>query len=282
MKKLLLPFISLIVFFSCNDEKTKMIDSKIDIKSTKEEVSKNETEESNTNFVIENDSLEIKEEISHKTDSNFTLDELKGKGQPNLVRKNGYILRPEVAEAFEKMKKAAQNDGFNIHVISSYRTFDYQKGIWNRKFNSNKNLSVQQNVEKIIEYSTIPGTSRHHWGTDLDIIHSINGIPDDPLNEKHFNKGGSMEKFKLWLDNNSEKFGFYLVYTNNSKRNGFKYEPWHFTYKPLSDKMFKLYQLEDLKEVLLKENLNGKEAFTNKFIQKYFNENLLDINPQLK
>ena len=37
------------------------------------------------------------------------------------------------------------------------------------------------------------------------------------------------------MDKNSEKFGFYIVYDDNDKRPGFEYEPWHYTYKPVSD-----------------------------------------------
>jgi len=212
----------------------------------------------------------------------FTQDELIGKGNPTLYG-NGYKLRKEAHEQFLLMKKAAKEAGFNIHVVSSYRNYAHQNGIWERKYNANRKagLSQTKSIEKIIEYSTIPGTSRHHWGTDLDIIDSTKGIPNNPLSETHFNEGGRMRKFKLWLDENSEKYGFYLVYTNVPNRKGFTYEPWHFSYKPLSTKMLAEYKKLDIKELLQSQKLLGSNNFSDEFIQKYKQENILDINPIL-
>lgn len=214
--------------------------------------------------------------------NNYSQDELIGKGSPSLYGE-GFKLREEVRLQFNLMRKAAKEKGFNIHVISSYRSYSHQNGIWNRKYKKyrNQGLSPEKSIEKIIEYSTIPGTSRHHWGTDLDIIDSTKGIPSNPLSEIHFNEGGRMRKFKLWLDENAEKFGFHLVYTNYPNRKGFAYEPWHFSYKPLSFKMLEEYKNLDLKKILQSNKLTGSEYFTDEFIQKYKTENILDINPNL-
>ena len=213
----------------------------------------------------------------------FSDDQLLGRANPTMKGKD-YKLLPKVADAFEKMKAEAKKAGFNVHVVSSYRNYTYQNGIWERKYKANKNagLTNAKNIQKIIEYSTIPGTSRHHWGTDLDIIDTSKGFPKDPLNEKHFNQGGQMHEFKKWLDENAVKFGFYLVYTNDANRKGFNYEPWHFSYKKISQPMLKEYQTLDIEALLKKNKLMGSEAFDEKFIQQYINENILDINPALK
>ncbi|MEG0187977.1 M15 family metallopeptidase [Algoriella sp.] len=215
--------------------------------------------------------------------TNYTTADLIGKGNPTMVGKD-YKLLPEVAKQFELMKSEAQKAGFKIHVVSSYRNYTYQNGIWERKYKANqaKKIAAKQNIDKIIEYSTIPGTSRHHWGTDLDIIDATKGIPSDPLNEKHFNVGGSMHKFKLWLDENASKYGFYLVYTDNVNRKGFKYEPWHFTYKAISKPMLDEYKKLNIKKVLQENKLLGSDNFTDDFIEKYTKENILDINPVIK
>ena len=271
MKKIFYNFIFIPLFLSCGSKEDKNLQKN----------NQNQTDSLPTSSINKLDTSKVENDTTFYLSNDQQL--LIGKGIPRLIRKNNYALLPEVSEAFEKMKKTAKKAGFNIHVISSYRDFDYQKGIWNRKFNSNsKNLTPEKNISKIIGYSTIPGTSRHHWGTDLDIIHSVNGIPNDPLNEKHFNKGGSMEKFKEWLDQNSEKFGFYLVYTNNPKRKGFKYEPWHFTYKPLSQKMLQQYNKLDINTILKNEKLIGSQYFTPEFIDQYKEEQILDINTTIK
>src|SRR5690606_10963489 len=212
----------------------------------------------------------------------FPEEELIGKGKPALFG-DDFKLRNEAFFQLNQMRIAAKESGFNIHVISSYRSYIHQNGIWERKYKSyrSQGLSHQKTIEKIIEYSTIPGTSRHHWGTDLDIIDSTRGIPSNPLSEVHFNEGGRMHKFKIWLDENAEKFGFYLVYTNVTDRKGFAYEPWHFSYKPLSIKMLKAYKELDIKKILQQNKLMGSENFTDEFVEKYKRENILDINPDL-
>ena len=102
----------------------------------------------------------------------FTTSELMGKADIELFGE-GINLRKDAHEAFVKMKKAAYSDGFDIKMISSFRDYYRQQGIWERKylrFTDEDGLSPLDAIEKIIEYSTIPGTSRHHWGTDIDII----------------------------------------------------------------------------------------------------------------
>ncbi len=212
----------------------------------------------------------------------FSEDELIGKGKPTLFG-DDLKLRDEAFLQFNMMRIAAKEKGFNIHVVSSYRNYTHQNGIWERKYKNfrGQGLSHEKTISKIIEYSTIPGTSRHHWGTDLDIIDSTKGIPNNPLSETHFNEGGRMRNFKLWLDENAEKFGFYLVYTNKEGRKGFAYEPWHFSYKPISLKMLKEYKELDIKKILLSNKLMGSENFSDEFIEKYTRENILDINPDL-
>ena len=179
----------------------------------------------------------------------YSENELIGKGKPALYGED-FKLRDEARLQFNLMRKAAKEKGFNIHVVSSYRDYNHQNSIWERKYKNyrSQGFSHEKTIQKIIEYSTIPGTSRHHWGTDLDIIDATKGIPANPLSETHFNEGGRMHKFKLWLDENSEKYGFYLVYTNKPGRKGFAYEPWHFSYKPLSVKMLEEYKKLDLKK----------------------------------
>ena len=101
---------------------------------------------------------------------NFSQDLLMGKEDSKLFNESIGLLS-EAATAFEKMKIAAQKAGFKIEIVSAYRSFNRQKDIWNRKYIANeiKGFSPDENIKKIIEYSTLPGTSRHHWGTDIDL-----------------------------------------------------------------------------------------------------------------
>lgn len=212
----------------------------------------------------------------------ISYDELIGKGNPTLYGE-GFKLRKEAYESFLKMKSEAKKEGINIQVVSSYRNFDHQNRIWTRKYSkfTKQGLTPKNALNKIIEYSTIPGTSRHHWATDIDIIDGNSKQPKHVLNEEHFHGNGPFCKLKEWMDKHSESFGFYLVYTNNANRNGFKYEPWHYSYKPLSKGFLKAYQKIDLFNMIQKEKLFGSEHFTKNFIDNYINQNILDINPKL-
>lgn len=209
-------------------------------------------------------------------------DELIGKGNPKLLGK-GYQLRPEAHEAFIKMQAAAEKDGFKIQAVSSYRNFAHQKRIWERKFKRYKarGLSDSKNIAKIIEYSTIPGTSRHHWGTDIDIIDGSIPQPKNVLNPNHFHGYGVFCPFREWLEQNANTYGFYLAYTDAFDRKGFKYEPWHYSYKPLSYEYLKAYRNINIKSVLQQEQLSGINAFTEDFVNTYITNNILDINPEL-
>lgn len=212
----------------------------------------------------------------------ISYNELIGKGTPDLIG-HGYKLRQEAHEAFLKMTNAALESDIHIEVVSSYRSYAHQNRIWMRKYNQNINngLSPEASIQKIIEYSTIPGTSRHHWGTDLDIIDGNVKRPRNVLNPLHFNSDGRFSKLKSWMDNNANDFGFYLVYTESKNRKGFKYEPWHYSYKPLSKTYLDNYLKYDLKSIITEERLLGNEYFSDAFIDSYLQQNILDINPEL-
>ncbi|WP_047544643.1 M15 family metallopeptidase [Psychroserpens sp. Hel_I_66] len=215
-------------------------------------------------------------------DALISYNALIGKGSPEVFG-NGYKLRKQAYDAFLKMSEEALKSNINIQAVSSYRDFAHQNRIWDRKYkqNINKGLSPQESIKKIIEYSTIPGTSRHHWATDIDLIDANVSQPGNVLNPKHFGGTGCFSKFKTWMDHHANSFGFYLVYTNDKDRKGFKYEPWHYSYKPLSLHYLKAYQKLDLRTIINSEQLMGCEHFSEEFIIDYLNENILDINPEL-
>lgn len=212
----------------------------------------------------------------------FTKEELIGKGNSKLLQANLY-LQEEAYISFLKMQEGALREGINIKIISGYRNFDKQKSIWERKYKlfTSQGLSPNEAINKIIEYSTIPGTSRHHWGTDIDIIDGSKKHSGDALMPDKFHGNGPFCKLKNWLDKNANKYGYYLVYTDNANRKGFKYEPWHYSYSPISKRMLKEYKNLPVKTILLDEKLSGAQYFTDEFIEAYTNENILDINPDL-
>jgi len=152
--------------------------------------------------------------------------------------KSEMYLQKQTLESFIKMREAAEKDGIQLTIISGTRDFYSQKSIWERKYNNYKKegLSEIEIIKKIMLWSSMPTTSRHHWGTDID----INGF-DDYFSEE--NKKANKE-YK-WLLINAPKFDFCQVYTEKGegkRRTGYNEEKWHWSYMPLARKYLNLYQ----------------------------------------
>ena len=204
-----------------------------------------------------------------------------GKGFPELNNEEIKILKT-VNLKFNQMKNAAKKEGINMKIVSGYRSFNRQKIIWNRKFlnNQKQGLNPLENINKIIQYSTIPGTSRHHWGTDIDIIDENHNIKGDLLLEKNF-YNNSFEPLRLWMEKNSYKFGFVLPYTKDLNRNGFLYEPWHYSYSELSIPYLKEYIKHKMIEEIYDPEILGINKLTKSFLKEYQEKFILGINKKL-
>ncbi len=213
----------------------------------------------------------------------YSILELMGKEDIKLYGK-AIQLRKEAHDAFVAMKKAAYSDGMDIKIVSSYRSFERQEAIWERKYLSytdDDGMKPIDSIDKIIEYSTIPGTSRHHWGTDIDIIDGNRKTTGDVLVPSKFEEGGPFADLKKWMDTHSTEHGFHLVYTDNKRRKGFKYEPWHYSYAPISIPMLTAFRKKNILQLLQRETFYGSEHFTEGFIKNYIQDNILDINQAL-
>ncbi len=213
----------------------------------------------------------------------YSKNQLSGKG--GLEHMSDFSkLQPEVHSAFLRMKKEAQKEGITIGIVSGYRSYIKQKHIWNKKYNKfiSNGLTPKEAINKIILYSTIPGTSRHHWGTEIDIIDISQKAPQDLLIEENYFGSGAYSKLKIWMDKNSEKYGFHLVYTDEKHRKGFKHEPWHYSYKPISRIMYSEFLQLDLKKIIKNSHIKGSSSFSNEFIETYIKDNIKDINKSLR
>ena len=155
----------------------------------------------------------------------------------------GLFLHKEAYEAFKEMYQAALAQDIKLVIRSATRNFDYQKGIWERKWTGETILSDSTNAAididdpvdraiKILEYSSMPGTSRHHWGTDIDL---------NSFNNKRFEYGDGLKVYN-WLQANASRFGYCQPYTekNEMRPEGYNEEKWHWTYTPISKMLTKM------------------------------------------
>lgn len=167
-------------------------------------------------------------------------------------RRGEFILLKQTYKAFDKMQKAAAKDGVKLYVVSAYRSAERQKAIWERKWNDKSRASknTKERALDILQYSSMPGTSRHHWGTDLDIC---------SVEPKYFDQNQEGQKIYKWLVENASEYGFFQPYTAGRTR-GYAQEKWHWSYRPISDKYLQTY-LETIKDVDLK-GFAGSEVAT--------------------
>jgi D-alanyl-D-alanine carboxypeptidase len=120
------------------------------------------------------------------------------------------------AAKWHQMVAAAGQDGIVLLVISVFRSFDYQRGIIERK------LAQGLPIEQITRASALPGYSEHHTGRAIDI-----GTPNsEPLSEE-FEKTAAFE----WLARKSNGFGFSMTYPRTNSY-GIMFEPWHWMFHP--------------------------------------------------
>jgi hypothetical protein len=161
-----------------------------------------------------------------------------------------------------------------IHAISGRRAFDVpvrgstpQAQIFFEKFtftgskrngwdtlpnryyvNKNRSLGVNRQVwlkertgvrlREILRYSALPGTSRHHWGTDVDFNSTTNA--DWGANTGPGGRPGPLYPLSQWLQANAARAAFLQVYTPG-RTGGHADEPWHFSYQPLAGPIRSLY-----------------------------------------
>lgn len=220
--------------------------------------------------------------ISYSQQSQYSFEELIGKASPKNSE-NPYHLQNEAFIAFKKMQQAAFNEGIKIEIASSFRSFQHQKRIWDKKYNYYKSQGYTEKkiIEKITQYSTIPGTSRHHWGTDIDVYQKIEKLPKNILTPSNYSQKGPFFSLKKWMDENASKFCFELVYTSNPSRTGFKYEPWHYSYAPISKKMLQLYSSKNCTDSISKLISKNTHSLNSNYIKQYYRTHILGINPTL-
>lgn len=137
-------------------------------------------------------------------------------------------MRKEAYEAFVKMFEAAKADGIKLSILSAARNFDKQKAIWNGKWNGSyaKIKDEQKRTLAILKFSAMPCTSRHHWGTDIDL---------NDLSNATFEKGEGKKVYE-WLVAHAHEYGFCNVYSakDDKRPEGYEQERWHWSYLPLA------------------------------------------------
>jgi LAS superfamily LD-carboxypeptidase LdcB len=156
----------------------------------------------------------------------------------------------DVVEPFREASRCGGRRGFDVAILSGFRNF--RKTAFDLESQGTGELAVLDNdarpieiatlterelVFSILRWSALPGASRHHWGTDIDVFDAA-ARPDGyeiELIPSEYESGGMFAPFSAWLDEriaNGSAFGFFRPYDRD--RNGVAPERWHLSYAPLA------------------------------------------------
>ncbi len=132
------------------------------------------------------------------------------KNESYAINKNTLSLRPESFEALKILGDAAKKDGITLTVSSSYRSYEYQKNLfdyWVRV----------DGLEEAERESARAGTSQHQLGMAIDFA-----PVDDNFAET---EAGA------WVYKNAAKYGWSLSFPQGYEDvTGYRWESWHFRY----------------------------------------------------
>jgi LAS superfamily LD-carboxypeptidase LdcB len=181
------------------------------------------------------------------------------------------MLHAAAVRPFLAMREAAARAGFDLVPISSFRDFGRQRTIWNAKFRGERPaldragrpvdmsaLAAGARVETILLWSALPGASRHHWGSDVDVADggpmAAGYVPK--LEAGEYRGGGPFAALSAWLAENMRRFGFYRPYTRRSR--GVQPEPWHLSYAPVAKPALARMSVRLLAEAITGAGVDGE------------------------
>ncbi|RFU48460.1 D-alanyl-D-alanine carboxypeptidase family protein [Paraburkholderia sp. DHOC27] len=201
-----------------------------------------------------------------------------------------FAAQPEVAKAFLAMREKARRAGIDLIPYSSFRDFRTQLRIWNGKFSGKKplydmdgrvrdfaSLSELDIIDCILNWSALPGGSRHQWGTEIDVIDGASVSPGyvPKLLPEEVSAGGVFEALHHWLDENIAEFGFFRPYA--SYNGGMYPEPWHLSFEAASTPALRQVTPELLTAVIRRADMLGKDVVL-PLIPQIYERHILNIN----
>jgi LAS superfamily LD-carboxypeptidase LdcB len=205
----------------------------------------------------------------------FSPQELTGRSRGHIVDVPDprCSLHHAVVRPFLRLRAAASAAGIDLVPVSSFRDFERQLAIWNGKHRGERELRAvdgslldaralddDARVAAILHWSALPGASRHHWGTDLDVI-DANAVPAGYRPQfvtQEYTGDGVFAGLDQWLARNAAEHGFYRPYT--TWRGGVQPEPWHLSYAPVADCALAAFTIETLRGALDAADIEARAA----------------------
>jgi len=202
----------------------------------------------------------------------------------------GCTLHPQVLPALAALAAAARAHGIEIEVVSGYRDLKRQMSIWNAKLRGERplldrngraieraGLSEREAVDAILLWSALPGASRHHWGSDFDVIDRAALVAGQPpqLTAQEFAADGVFARLSGWLTRHAGEFGFYRPYATYC--GGVMPEPWHLSYADIAVPALDGLTLELLAEAIAVTSMDAREQVLARLPELY--ERFVRVRP---
>lgn len=228
--------------------------------------------------------------MQHSSSDIVNLDEIFGLTQIHLCELDGSgkLIHKDSYKAFQQMQAQAKVVGIDMQVASAYRSFDRQLSIWNAKASGQRDclddsghcidltrLNSLQIIESIMRVSALPGASRHHWGTDLDVYDAA-AMPEDyqlQLIAAEYSANGPFDRLNLWLEKHAADFGFGRPYS--ADRGGIAPEAWHISHLPIANIYSQAFDFQQYMALLEQSDIALKESIVKNL--KYLFERYIQI-----
>ena len=214
----------------------------------------------------------------------MTMQQWLGLDESHLVEVGGkHRMQADVRAAFLNMQQAAIADGVDLQLVSSFRSFHQQCAIWQRKWqgelplytldNERLDSAALSDIERlhaILLWSALPGGSRHHWGTDIDVYDKASVIAsgiDFQLISSEYEPPGPCADLSQWLAQHAADYGFIRPYQEYV--GGIGAEPWHLSYAPIAQHIEQQFEPAVLKRELLNADIPAADLIAQHFDELY-------------
>jgi len=214
-----------------------------------------------------------------------------GLGNPDLVEaQTGYFVDRAIVGDLNKLTDACREAGFELRIESAYRPFEKQLSIWNRKARGELQLldangepmqrpaDEEELMYAILTWSALPGASRHHLGTDIDVVDGGACPPGYEVQLTPAECTGIFAKFHEFLTariREGAAFGFERVFAPG--RGKIRPEGWHIAHLPTSRKRLENFSLATLRSIYENTDIACKrvllarlESLAEDYIYPYF------------
>jgi LAS superfamily LD-carboxypeptidase LdcB len=201
--------------------------------------------------------------------------ELTGRARTHVVQRDDLkaAVHPRALAAFLAMKADAAAAGIDIAITSAFRDFEAQQRIWNLKWRGERTLydadgnarehaalAPEALMEAILCWSALPGASRHHWGTEIDVVDAA-AMPEGyrvQLLPSECEPGGVFHALHRWLDAHMGRYGFFRPY--RSFRGGVHPEAWHLSYAAVAQPALEALTPALLRDAVAASDMLGKDT----------------------